>query len=166
MPECSQANMISSWVSQFLAAWNNLQIFQKMFNMVIRVVTDINVMISSISSSTQMSNFYVILMLLVAAQSGVVCFMFLSVGWLSLMFGSKTRPLQLALLSSTHLSFLTLSSALNTVTAVTAAAGVITSIAVTRSLDDAMISCVYRRPPLMHMAIGYRCLPKIIELDF
>ena len=47
-----------------------------------------------------------------------------------------------------------------------AAAGVITSIAVTRSLDDAMISCVYRRPPLMHMAIGYRCLPKIIELDF
>ena len=82
------------------------------------------------------------------------------------MFGSKTRPLWLALPSSTHLSFLTLSSALNTVTAVTAAAGVITSIAVTRSLDDAMISCVYRRPPLMHMAIGYRCLPKIIELDF
>ena len=158
--------MLYLCVSQFLAAWNYLQIFQKMFNMVIRVVTDINVMISSISSSTQMSNFYVILMLLVAAQSGVVCFMFLSVGWLSLMFGSKTRPLYLALLSSTHLSFLTLSSALNTVTAVTAAAGVITSIAVTRSFDDAMISCVYRRPPLMHMAIGYRCLPKIIELDF
>ena len=87
----------------------------------------------------------------------MVCFMFLSVGWLSLMFGSKTRPLWLALLSSTHLSFLTLSSVLNTVTAaVTAAAGVITSIAVTRSFDDAMISCVYRRPPLMHMAIGYR----------